>query len=54
MPAVLGLLLYGLGGLMLANWLPTKRREAQDWRTAGATVASGRSEPRDREHRTEA
>jgi hypothetical protein len=34
-PAVLGLLLYGLGGLMLANWLPAARPEQQDWRTAG-------------------
>jgi hypothetical protein len=34
-PAALGLLLYGLGGLLLANWLPASRPEAQDWRTAG-------------------
>lgn len=33
-PGALGLLLYGLGGLMLANWLPSARRESQDWRTA--------------------
>jgi hypothetical protein len=33
-PGVLALLLYGLGGLMLANWLPTKRAETKDWRTA--------------------
>jgi len=33
-PGALGLLLYGLGGLMLANWLPASRRESQDWRTA--------------------
>jgi hypothetical protein len=33
-PAVLGLLLYGLGGLMLANWFPEKRHESKDWRTA--------------------
>ena len=30
--AGLGLLLFGLGGLMLANWLPEKRREHTDWR----------------------
>ena len=24
-PAALGLLLFGLGGLMLANWLPERR-----------------------------
>ncbi len=35
-PAVLGLLLFGLGGLMLANWLPERRRAHGDWRqTAG-------------------
>jgi hypothetical protein len=33
-PGVLALLLYGLGGLMLANWFPTKRPESKDWRTA--------------------
>jgi hypothetical protein len=31
-PTVLGLLLYGLGGLMLANFLPESREEAKDWR----------------------
>ena len=31
-PAGLGLLLFGLGGLMLANWLPERRGEHQDWR----------------------
>jgi hypothetical protein len=33
-PGVLGLLLYGLGGLTLANWFPTKRSDSKDWRTA--------------------
>jgi hypothetical protein len=33
-PAVLGLLLFGLGGLMLAAWLPEKRQEHTDWREA--------------------
>jgi hypothetical protein len=33
-PAVLGLLLFGLGGLMLANWLPQSRTEHHDWREA--------------------
>ena len=34
--AGLGLLLFGLGGLMLANWLPERRGRHQDWRqTAG-------------------
>jgi hypothetical protein len=33
-PAVLALLLYGLGGLTLANWFPSKRSRSQDWRTA--------------------
>ncbi len=32
--AALGLLLYGLGGLMAANWLPASGRKSQDWRTA--------------------
>jgi len=31
---VLGLLLYGGGGLMLANFCPKERNEAGDWRTA--------------------
>jgi hypothetical protein len=31
-PTALGLLLYGFGGLMLANYLPGPRREAHDWR----------------------
>jgi len=31
-PGVLGLLLYGLGGLLLANALPQPRREVRDWR----------------------
>ncbi len=35
-PAVVGLLLFGLGGLMLANWIPEKRREHQDWREAAS------------------
>lgn len=30
--AGIGLLLFGLGGLMLANWLPERRTEHQDWR----------------------
>ena len=35
-PAVLGLLLFGLGGLILANWLPERRAQHADWReTAG-------------------
>lgn len=33
-PGILGLLLYGLGGLLLANSLPKPKRETQDWRTA--------------------
>lgn len=33
-PALLGLLLFGLGGLMLANWLPQGQREHTDWREA--------------------
>lgn len=33
-PAVLGLLLFGLGGLLLANWLPESRAKHQDWREA--------------------
>jgi hypothetical protein len=32
--AVLALLLYGLGGLMAANWLPAPESESHDWRTA--------------------
>ncbi len=31
-PAFLGLLLFGLGGLLLANWIPESRGEHQDWR----------------------
>jgi hypothetical protein len=31
-PTALGLLLYGLGGLMLANFLPEHRTESKDWR----------------------
>jgi len=31
-PAVIGLLLYGMGGLMLANFLPQSRPETKDWR----------------------
>jgi len=33
-PAVLALLLYGLGLGMLANMLPKQREHAADWRTA--------------------
>jgi hypothetical protein len=33
-PAALGLLLFGLGGLMLANWLPERRATHEDWRQA--------------------
>lgn len=33
-PAAAGLLLYGFGGLLLANWLPRRRRAVQDWRGA--------------------
>ena len=33
-PAALGLLLFGLGGLMLANWIPERRAEHTDWREA--------------------
>lgn len=32
----LGLLLFGLGGLMLASWIPEKRREHRDWREPAA------------------
>ncbi len=35
-PAVVGLLLFGLGGLMLANWIPERRHEHQDWREAAS------------------
>lgn len=31
-PSGIGLLLFGLGGLMLANWLPESRAKHQDWR----------------------
>jgi hypothetical protein len=31
-PAVIGLLLYGLGGMMLANFIPEPRRRHSDWR----------------------
>ena len=31
-PTALGLLLFGLGGLMLANSLPQRRHEPGDWR----------------------
>ena len=33
-PAALGLLLYGLGLMLLANYLPKPRRPERDWRTA--------------------
>ena len=31
-PTVLALLLYGLGGLLLANFLPKKHTDQRDWR----------------------
>jgi hypothetical protein len=34
-PALLALLIYGLGLGMLANMLPKQRHHAGDWRTAG-------------------
>jgi hypothetical protein len=33
-PALLALLVYGGGGLLLANFLPKPRREVGDWREA--------------------
>ncbi len=33
-PAALALLLYGLGGMLLANFLPRQRRRTIDWRHA--------------------
>jgi hypothetical protein len=36
-PAVLALLLYGLGLGTLANMLPKRREHGGDWRTAGET-----------------
>ena len=33
-PALLALLVYGLGGLILANFLPKPHREVGDWREA--------------------
>ena len=33
-PAVLALLLYGLGGMILANAVPKPRRDHKDWREA--------------------
>jgi hypothetical protein len=33
-PATLALLLYGLGGMLLANMLPKPRRRHHDWREA--------------------
>lgn len=33
-PGILGLLLYGLGGLMLANFIPQRRHAHTDWREA--------------------
>jgi hypothetical protein len=35
-PTVLGLLLYGLGLVMLANFLPKPDNKSTDWRDAGA------------------
>ena len=34
LPALLGLLLYGVGLGMLANFLPKQNRASGDWRTA--------------------
>jgi hypothetical protein len=33
-PTALGLLLYGLGLMLVANYLPKQRRANSDWRTA--------------------
>ena len=33
-PAALALLLFGFGGMLLANFLPTPRRRTTDWRHA--------------------
>jgi hypothetical protein len=33
-PALLGVLLYGLGGTLLANALPQSKRRSSDWREA--------------------
>jgi len=33
-PTALGLLLYGLGLILLANYLPQQKRAKSDWRTA--------------------
>ncbi|MGI8945063.1 MAG: hypothetical protein ACR2GL_02340 [Thermoleophilaceae bacterium] len=33
-PGALALLLYGLGGMLLANFLPQSRRKHSDWRQA--------------------
>ena len=33
-PAAIGLLAYGLGGLLLANFIPKHRKETRDWREA--------------------
>ncbi len=33
-PTALGLLLYGLGLMLLANYLPKQKRANSDWRTA--------------------
>ena len=33
-PTALGLLLYGLGLMLLANYLPKQKRAKSDWRTA--------------------
>jgi hypothetical protein len=33
-PGALALLLYGLGGALLANALPKPKRDSRDWRTA--------------------
>lgn len=38
-PALLALLLYGVGLGMLANMLPKHREHGMDWRTAGAPPA---------------
>jgi hypothetical protein len=40
-PSVLALLLYGLGGLLLANFLPKPHTEQRDWR--GVPIEPGAS-----------
>ena len=33
-PSAIALLLFGLGGMLLANLIPARRREVHDWREA--------------------